>query len=38
MCSVVTLHEHLITPQGGKIATALWVAPEKALIIVGYHF
>ncbi len=37
MSGVVTLHEHLITPLGGKIATALRVAPEKALFIVAHH-
>ncbi len=31
MCDVVTLHEHLITQQGGKVATAQRVAPEKPL-------
>ncbi len=37
MCGVVTLHEYLITPLGGKIATALRVVPEKALFIVAHH-
>ncbi len=37
MCGVVALQEHLITLPGGKIATALRVAPEKALFIVAHH-
>ncbi|WP_159084770.1 hypothetical protein [Dongshaea marina] len=37
MRGVVALHEHLITQPGGKIATALRVAPEKALSIVARH-
>ncbi len=37
MRGVVVLHEHLITPPGGKRATAHRVTPEKALFIVAHH-